>query len=285
MTENFADPISTEDAIFRSEYFLADDNVKLNVMSWQPKNQNKQLPIIFVAGWVSVVQGWADLIREASKTHPVYYIETREKKSAEISKRNLLPEDFSIARMANDISKVCSNLPIKMEKSVIVGSSLGATSILESMKNQGLSPKGAFLISPNSEFKAPKALKPVVYLPSVFYHLIKYPLLWYLKAFRVDGKKEPEQLKRYQETLLSADPLRIKLSARSVLQYEIWSCLDTITSPVGLAYAHTDKLHSSDNILRMKKLLKNARLVKCKSNKYLHSADLVSDIDSFVQSL
>ena len=58
--------------------------------------------IVFIAGWISRVQGWADVLKFISGKYRTLYVETREKKSA------LLPYapkhiDFSIERMSRDV--------------------------------------------------------------------------------------------------------------------------------------------------------------------------------------
>jgi len=87
---------------------------------------------------------------------------------------------------------------------------------------------------------------------------------------------------RYNATLLSAHPLRLKLTARAAIHYQIWSDLETVHIPVGIAYATSDTLHKEDNIHRMFNLLPRAAKIPCQSNKYMHTAALVRDIEKFI---
>jgi len=279
------DPVKCDHVDYDSKYYEADQDVSLKVMNWKPVKKQNTPPIIFVAGWVSVVEGWADFIKGASKNHEVFYLETREKRSARINSEKLVPDDFSIYQMALDITNVIKKLPVKESQAMLIGSSLGATSILEAMKSYDLNPLGAFLIGPNSDFKVPVFLKPVAYLPSCFFQIVKYPILWYLQLFRVDAKNEPEQIRRYKDTVLKAHPKRIKLSAISLLKYQVWLSIEGIKAPVGLAFAPTDKLHASENILQMEKLIPNASLFECPSNKHMHSHKLMIEIESFIESI
>ena len=77
----------------------------------------------------------------------------------------------------------------------------------------------------------------MVRLPAAAYHPAKRFALWYLRNFRVDAKAEPDQMRRYVRTLNAADPVRLKLSARAVLDYSVWPDLETATTPVAIAYA------------------------------------------------
>jgi len=279
------DPIGVTGADFSVEHVAVDRTVKLRVMKWQPKHDDKQSPLIFVAGWVSVVEGWADLLRELAGSRTVYYIETREKNSALIDKGRLTADQFSIQRMAEDMIAACDALNLDMSNVIVSGSSLGASVLLEAMKHGRLKPKGAFLIGPSPEFKYPWWGGMVVSMPAATYHVLKHPILWYMRHFRVDVKNEPEQMQRYEQTLRQAHPQRIKLSAVSFNNFQVWPDIETIESAVGIAYAGSDKLHDHAVIDRMAGAIPNASTFECPSNKHMHSAKLAPDMETFIKGL
>jgi pimeloyl-ACP methyl ester carboxylesterase len=272
-----------------SEEMVAVDNaVRLKVMVFRQTSSNGKAPMVFVAGWVSTLTNWAPLIRPMAAERDVYYVETREKSSALIDKNARLTDDaFSIAQNARDIIRICDHFHINSPKTLACGSSLGATSLLEAMKKGKLKIGGAFLVGPNSEFRAPKVLSWILHLPASFYQPIKYILLWYLCHFRVDAKKEPEQMKRYEETLNNVEPIRLKHTARSVIlgKYTVWQGLETIRVPVSIAYAESDKLHSLENIQRMAAQLPLGKLSPCPTNLYMHSEQLLVDINAFEREI
>ena len=278
------DPVTPPDSVYTTSSVCVQKGVHLRVMIWRPKKPVSENAVIFVAGWVSAVSGWASLLKVMAAGRPVYYIESREKRSALFEKRKLKPEDFSIGRMAEDLIVACRQLGIALPTSTVIGSSLGATALLEALKGGRLTAGEAFLIAPNSEFKAPWYLQWMLYLPAFLYHGIKYFILWYLKTFMVNVKNEPEQMMRYHETLQAAHPRRIKLSARAAIKghYQVWPNLDSVRIPVALAYAPTDTLHSSANIRLMADRLPQSTIVTCPSNKYMHSAEVMQDIEAFI---
>lgn len=278
------DPVTPPDSVYTTSSVSVQNGVHLRVMIWRPKHPVNENPIIFVPGWVSAVSGWASLLKVMAARRPVYYIETREKRSALVEKRKLKPGDFSIGRMAEDLIVVCRQLGIASPTSTVIGSSLGATALLEALKGGRLTAGAAFLIAPNSEFKAPWYLQWMLFLPAFLYHGIKFFLLWYIKTFMVDVKNEPEQMMRYNETLQAAHPQRIKLSAKAWIRghYQVWPYLDSVRIPVALAYASTDTLHSSANIRLMAGRLPQATVVTCPSNRYMHSAEVMQDIEAFI---
>jgi pimeloyl-ACP methyl ester carboxylesterase len=286
MQDPFRDPISAHHATFSEQRIAANEEVSLRVVSWQPKNGDTGSPIVFVAGWVSIVAGWAEFLHALTRRHPVYYIETREKTSALIRKGRLRADDFRMGQFAEDVITVCSRLPIDMEEAIVSGSSLGATALLEAMKHERLKAKGVFLVGPACEFHVPFALRWMPYLfPSPAYHVVKHFIVWYFRKFRVDVEKEPEQMRRYENTILSAHPLRIKLSGRAFMHYQVWPDLETVKVPTRIAYASTDKLHASDDMTRMARTIQTADLLPCESNKYMHSAPLAEDVCRFVSEL
>lgn len=286
MPDRLQDPIAALHASFSEQLMDVDQDVSLRVVSWQPKSDDAGCPIVFVAGWVSIVAGWAEFLHALTQKHPVYYIETREKKSAEIRKSRLEVNDFRVERFARDVMTVCSALPIHMEDTIVAGSSLGATVLLEALKHQRLRARGVFLIGPACEFRVPFVLRWIPYLfPSVAYHLVKHFIVWYFRHFRVNVREEPEQMRRYENTILSAHPLRIKLSGRAFMHYKVWPDLETVQPPTRIAYATTDKLHASDAMTRMARTIRRGDLLPCESNRYMHSAPLAEDICRFLRDI
>ncbi len=273
---------------YSEEMIAVDEAVRLKVMVFKQTKARGKAPIVFVPGWVSSLSGWAALIKPMAAERDVYYIETREKCSALINNNARLTDDaFSILQNAQDIIKICDHFHINSPQTLASGSSLGATSLLEAMKGGRLRCGGAFLVGPNSEFRAPRSISWILSLPAFFYHPVKYVVLWYLRNFRVDAKKEPEQMKRYEETLRMVEPIRLKHTARSVIwgHYTVWSGLETIQVPVAIAYAATDKLHSLANIQKMAQQLPFGRLHPCPTNLYMHSEQLLADINAFEQDI
>ena len=286
MSDLVRDPIAARHASFSEQRIPVNGEVSLRVVSWQPKNDEPAPPIVFVSGWVSTVAGWTDFLQALTRRHPVYYIETREKTSAEFHKNRLRTDDFRMERFAEDVITACSRLPIDMEGAIVSGSSLGATVLLEALKHERLKARGVFLIGPASEFRIPFSLRWMPYLfPSPAYQVVKHFIVWYFKHFRVNVEDEPEQMQRYEHTILSAHPLRIKLSGRAFMHYQVWPDLETVKAPTRIAYASTDKLHASDDMTRMAETIQTADLLPCESNKYMHSAPLAEDIDRFLAHL
>jgi pimeloyl-ACP methyl ester carboxylesterase len=285
VSEPSPDPISISACHFDARLVPAADGVSLRVLHWKPLAPTDRAPLIFVAGWVSVVEGWADTLRAIAPTREVFYIETREKRSAQFDHDKLTPDDFRIELLAEDMRRVCAQLPVDTRDCIASGSSLGATTLIEAMKNGGLTFKAGFFIGPNAEFHVPWFTPILMAVPASSYHILKYFVMWYLRNFRVDAKKEPEQIRRYEETLKSAHPVRIQRSTKAFSGYQVWPDLESIAIPVGLAYAPSDTLHGVENIARMQQTLPQARALACPSNKYLHSGAVADELERYLATL
>lgn len=285
MSEVTTDPIAVEGAAYASYFVEAAEGVQLKVMQWLPTKPVSDDPLIFLAGWVSAIYGWAELIRSIAVHRPVYYIESREKGSALIVDKKWKPEDFGVIQMGEDLVHGCPNLDIDLSRTVIAGSSLGAAAILEAMKQGRLPVRGAFLIGPNVEFSPPFIFRMLFCMPAASFYIIRYFVLWFLRNFRVDMKKEPEQYARYKNTIMQANAQRIKLSAMGMTDHDSWTGLESIKVPVAVAYAKSDKLHDHETITRLEEVLQQPGIIACPSNLYMHDQRVHQDIEAFIDGM
>jgi len=225
------------------------------------------------------------LLEKLVQTRPVFYLETREKESAEITLKLMRPASFSVSRLAEDLVEVSNQLELDRDRTVLFGSSMGSNAILEALKGDRLTAKAAFIVGPNAEFHFPWWGRPLVHLPPWVYSAAKPFVLWYLRTFRVNAREDPGQMARYVRTIRAADPERIMLSARAVIDYDAMPGLDTISSPVAVAYAASDILHCGDEVRRIVEAIPRGEAVSCPSNTYMHTAEVVADLDRFLAGL
>jgi hypothetical protein len=261
---------------------VMDDGVGLLVARWIPTAPTQEPALVFVAGWVSVVEGWAPLLEELVGRRQVVYVETREKRSAVFPERRLSARDFTLDRLAEDLVTVCSELPFAVEHAVLFASSMGSNTILEACKGDRLRARGAFLVGPNAAFRFRWWGRLVVRLPTWLYPLLRGFIAWYLRRFRV---REPEQMERYERTLAAAHPLRLKLSAQALIGYSAWPDLETATTPMVIAHAPTDTLHGEEDAQAIATRLPDARAVQCPSNHYMHSPAVAAELEAFEREL
>ncbi len=275
------DPVGLEQVGFAAHRVEVGEGVFLRVFEWNPPSSDEP-PVVFVAGMITVVDSWVPVLRELAATRRVIYVETREKSSAEIDRGLMRTTTFALGEMGKDIVAVCRRLGVDGGRAVVVGSSLGANAILEALK-QGLDCEAALLIGPNAEFFIPWWGHCLIRFPSWAYGVVLGPVVWYLRRFRLDPEREPEQAARYERALAEAHPGRLKLTLRGLAGHRVLEGLESVSIRVGLAFAGSDALHGELNVRRLAKVLPCGVAVVCSSNAAMHSPAILSVLDEFVK--
>lgn len=280
------DPIAAEGARFYEDRVEVEDGVRLRYYRWQPPSEDAASPVLFIAGWISLVNGWKALLQELVRTRSVVYLETREKRSAEISPGLMKSSSFAVPRLADDLVTASRILGLDNDRTVLFGSSMGSNAILEALKYSRLPARAAFLVGPNAEFYFPPWGKVAVrVVPAWLIERLKGFVIWYLRKFRVDERSDPDQMSRYVRTVRAADSLRLKLSARAVQGYTLMPGLETVTAPVAVAYAGSDRLHDEREVQRIVEAMPRGTAVVCPSNTYMHDAGVARDLEYYLGSL
>jgi pimeloyl-ACP methyl ester carboxylesterase len=257
-------------------------SISLRLISFHPKNQNTNPAVVFVAGWISQIAAWREVLREMTRYFPVYYMETREK----ISSRTNGIVGYGIQEIGDDITSVLSYLQLEDNDYILFGSSLGATAILDCASHLPSRALCLILVAPNAEFRVPRFGMGIVRLfyPPL-YNFIKPYVKWYLKTFRLDIKSDYMQYQKYCNALDAADPWKLKKAILSVSRYKVWNILDKIDAPTLIVGASKDKLHEAENIQQMVSLIKDAAYVDLETNKRNHSALVVEEMRRYVGML
>lgn len=275
------DPIVAEGALYRERFLEVEPGVELLLRIWEPEEPRLDWPLVFVPGWISLPQGWTTMLQGLARRQPVFYVETREKATARYG-RPFTPADQTIERNCADLAAVSAQLPGDPRQRVWMAASLGATILLSALARGELAARAAFVISPQAHFHYPWWVRPITYTPDWLYPPARDFILWYLRTFKVDSEAEPEQMARYERTMNAAEPRRLKFSARSFGGYDLRDLLGDILAPVGVAHASSDTLHASDDVKSIIEGLARGRDLPCPSNLYLHSADVIADLDRFL---
>jgi pimeloyl-ACP methyl ester carboxylesterase len=263
------------------EMVCVSENVSLKVITFTPPKENSNPKVLFVPGWISMIDGWKEVLIEMTKDFVVHYVETREKISSKVSNQ----KDFSVERIGKDLVEVVSKLNLKEDNYIFFGSSLGATAILDCCRYLKTNPACLILVGPNAEFRIPnygKILIKLFYPP--MYNFFKPYVKWYLKTFRLDTKNDYAQYEKYSSVLDFADPWKLKKAAQGVSNYSVWNRLKEIEFPVLVLGASKDKLHSPENLKKIVDSLNNSTYVEMTTNKNTHSKEVVIEIRKYLSS-
>lgn len=249
-----------------------DDRVSLKVFDFTPARDAGRPLVVFVAGWISLMDGWGAVLREMTRDFPVRYIETREKISSEIQGR----VRHGVEEIGHDVVNLVESWGLKEGEYILLGSSLGATAILDGARFFKARPLALILIAPNAVFRVPKVFQAVIHaFWPPFYVVLRPVIKWYLRTFRMHVASDRAQYDKYCRALDTADAYKLKNAAKAVWHYEVWDKLHTITIPTLIVGASQDKLHEPENMHRMVKLMPDARYLDMETNGATHSAAMV----------
>ncbi|MBD3384051.1 hypothetical protein GF407_03910 [candidate division KSB1 bacterium] len=281
MRQDQMEPYAAENCLVTEQYITVDENVELRVLRfYQPKTSNP--PVLFIAGWITRLPVWKEVLRELTRNFSVDYVETREKKSAKTPAK----ADYSVKIIAHDIAGLVSHLYSAKENYILFGSSLGATAILEAFHLLPRPPKAMVLVAPNAEFRLPRwgRLFVRVFYPG-FYLVLKPLIKWYLRLFRLDLNYDFAQYEKYCKNLDAADPWKLKKAMLAFSQYKVWNRLGKINAPTLIIGASKDKLHEPQNIEKMQSMIPRVVFDDLETNRKTHSAEMVRTMQRFIKLL
>ena len=259
-------------------------NISVRVLRWVPADSSAASldPAVVVPGWGSVFEGWRPLLTEWVSRRPIVYIETREKKSARIT-RKVRREDFEMRHHGHDVAAVLGKLGIDSAEVDWFSSSLGATLLIDAYQNDVLAGRSSILLAPNPDFEFPLWARILLKMPlPKFIH----PALVRFAVWVVERRtKEEGQRIRYRRALMSQDLERLLLSSRANIRYSLPQELSSVSVPCAVMTAKSDTLHGMEKVLDIVDRLPDAILIEVPSNQYAHEADVLTEIEEFQSSI
>lgn len=266
-------------AACRVDRVPVDDGVILQVVNFTPAIDTHRPAVIFVAGWVSHIDGWHEVLLEMTSQFPVLYVETRDKASALVN----LEADYSVAALAGDLAAVVAHYQLAPDDYVLLGSSLGGTASLECFHLLHAKPRCLVLIGPNAEFRLPPMGATFIRLfpPSVYLGLRPIIKL-YLRLFRLDVKADYAQYAKYKRVLDAADPWKLKRGMLALATYQVWDRLAGINRPTLVIGGAHDVMHEPGNLRRMAGMLPQGEYLDMGTNRATHSREMVQRVREYL---
>jgi len=258
------------------------ENVSLRTVSFTPAENNNNPPVIFVAGWITLISAWKEVLREMTRDFTVYYVETREKISSQVKGK----ASYGVEDIGKDLVDLVTHFDLRDNRFILFGSSLGASAILDCCRFLDQNPLCLVLIGPNAVIRVPRFAKVIIYFfPPRLYLLIKPIVKWYLKTFRLDIKSDYEQYKKYCGNIDAADPWKLKKAVMKLWNWEGWDLLPGIEFPTLVVGASKDSLHEPENLKKMVSMMKKATYIDLDTNKGTHSKEMVIEMRKYISSL
>ena len=263
----------------QARYIKICSKIQLHIIHIKPKKVAKYPPLIFIPGWGSFIYGWKTVLREMSEDFEIYYIETREKGSA----RHTKEQKINIENIGDDIVKVVDLLNLDDNYFIALGSSMGATAILDAMARDKLRPSLAVLIGPNIEFNIPRFLIIILtIMPTKFYNIIRPLAKWYMKRKYIDMDSDSKQYDKYSYVLDNIHLGRTRRSALSFKKYSFEKKIEQIKKRILVFSGDKDILHSYEKTVNMVRRIEGAKLINLQTNDKTHSVEMVEEMRDYL---
>jgi pimeloyl-ACP methyl ester carboxylesterase len=245
-------------------------NVAIRLVTFTPEAGTTGMPVVMVVGLATRMESFRDILMELSKHVTIFYIETREKSSSEISGKAC----FDMNEHGRDIAKVIAGLDLFSAQYALMGYSFGATAILEAYPLLPAKPRAVLLMEPTPAFRYPAWAKLLIRLAVPLYPVMKAFAKWYLRQFYINTKDDAEMAVISSRALDHADPQKLRDSILAIAGYEVWDRLALVECPALIVATSKDGLHTHADIMRMATSLKKCSYVDMETNKRSHSAEL-----------
>jgi pimeloyl-ACP methyl ester carboxylesterase len=253
---------------------LLNNNSDLNCITFIPAVKKNYPPVVFFAGFASVIENFKELLIALTENFTVHYVETRDKESS------ILPKEagFTVYDVASDIFSAIDTLGMPEGKYIILAFSLGSTATAEAFRSfPVIRPQLLILAAPNGRFRIPPIGIFIARYLSWSYYLIRPFLKWYIKTFHVNTKEDYEMYNISVRALDMSDPRKMAPTLLEMVKYEIWDALDKIDIPVIVIGASKDIFHTHDDALEISSAIVNSKYYDLETNKRTHSRE-VSDL-------
>jgi len=261
-------------------YIPVQQNILLRLVHFTPSGETAFPPVLFVPGLASVMDNFRETLQEMTRFFPVYYLETREKSTSIITGK----AGFSVNDLVTDVCESIRQLNFKAGEYILMGYSLGATAILESIDRIPASPAAAILAEPNASFPFPGWLLFLARFARLIYLPVKPFLKWYLRKFRIDMKNDSELYNMNCRILDSADPARLAAAVRSIASYRFSPANRNELPPTLVIGASKDKFHSYDHSMHIAYILSGSRYLDLETNKKTHGPEIVHALMDFLKN-
>lgn len=269
---------SAPQTVWTKQLVATSANVSLRVVTFTPSANVNLPPIVLIPGLAGVIDSFKDLLVELTSRHTVYYVETREKGSAQISSS----VGFTVADIAADIPVAIQVLGLTDKVYVLISYSLAASGTAVVLANKMLKPKLALLVQPSASFPWPRWLLTLTWVGVPLYGVIKPFVKWYMRSFTIDLNEDREIYEINCRNLDQANPKRLAATVRAMARFSIWEYLPKIEANCLVIGASKDKFHSHNEALNISKAIRGCEYVDLVDSKRSHGVEVVGLVDDYI---
>lgn len=274
-------PFCHRDARYRAEYVALPTGVELLSVTFSPPEPAGLPVILFIPGFVSLIDNFRETMIELTRSHTVVYVETREKSTARINPDHR----FSVDEITSDVVHLAELMIPEGSQYFMAGYSLGATVIAEAFPRLRRKPEAVILLEPNSTFPFNGLAMVLARLARYLYRPVVPFVKWYLRTFMIDLKSDEEMYLINCRNLDTAEPVRLGMAVRQLSHYRMNGCLEQISVPALVVVTSKDRFHSHGSGTEIANLISGARCLDMEDNKRTHSTEAGREISNFISSL
>jgi len=270
-----------EGASCMAGYVPLPTGVELLYVSFSPPEPSESPVILFIPGFVSLIDNFRETLIELTRSHSVIYVETREKSTARINPDHR----FSVDEITSDIVHFADLMIPAGVRYVMAGYSLGATVIAEAFSRLRRKPEAVILLEPNSSFPFNGLALLLARLARYLYRPVVPFVKWYMRTFMIDIKSDEEMYLINCRNLDTAEPVRLGLAVRQLSRYRMNGCLEQISVPALVVVTSKDRFHSHGGGTEIANMISGPRCLDMEDNKRTHSTEAGHKISNFISSL
>lgn len=240
------------------------DNEHVRNRVIQYTHSTKKEHLVFVPNWRAEERHWTRFIRTISADYKVTYFESREKSATDYQSSHL---DLSVDSMATDLANFLNQIEGPYH---LVGTSIGATTIIKSWDRIKHPPMTLTLMCPVMKVRMPAYFK---LLPLMTEGRIKrsIPILRFLMNNSKKLKNMGRNLKRIFDEENVQEILVMKTSVEHIMKMEMQlSEIKDINCPSLVFYTENDKIHNKQEARAVANAIPTAKSVAFDSFRAVH---------------
>ncbi|NHJ03613.1 MAG: alpha/beta hydrolase [Candidatus Heimdallarchaeota archaeon] len=236
------------------EFFIPVNNGEIRVFHIKPKNTINKRPVIFISGWGTLPSLFKEMYEILHERVEFYYVETREKRSSHLNKKNA---SLSLSQKALDIQAVIDYFSLTNRDFVLVGTCWGSAIILQGLLDQTLKAPSIVTFAPMHKLWFNKfLLRNVLSFLPIFILKILFKII---PTFLFLGMKEKTQKRRNFELIKEAEVWKWKRAAIAAADFELYGKLSKIQDEVFVISGTNDRVHDENCYPRIADELPNGR--------------------------
>ena len=252
-----------EDDISKIIYIPVDDG-EIRVLHIKPQSSISKRPVVFLAGWGGIVEGYSDLYEVIHDLVEFYYVETREKKSSKLNRKKA---KMNMTQKAKDVGDAIKYLGIENDDFVLFGTCWGGAVVLQGLLDGTIDAPTIVAHDPMHTLWFPKwFLRYIAPLLPLFVAKMIKPIL---RRVQLRGMNEKVQRQRAEAFIDNAEAWKWKKAAQAVKDFELLGNLSPIENEVFVVNGTQDKVHDQVTYPAMAKEMPNGRFIFMKTDESL----------------